>query len=220
MPAFSIARSRFWACSSYAVPSVPDGQALGYIDGIGNPSNIVGSHIGDVVVCEVVMEESPGRLVVEVGLHQIEGVSEDVQRDHVLGVELDHVEGRVLAHIGGQGPCVEVQAYVFISADALRHLDVLVMRVAVKVYAYDVLKPVHETTVSVPPPVYTLICSGNMSDDDGLTSRTLEGQQLCFKPLQLVSWVVPVFQEEPVVYVAGLSVQANDHCVTQLCPVL
>ncbi len=159
------------------------------------------------------MEKTPCRWTVCVCLIKIKRVCLDVQRNHILLIKLYDIKRRVLKWESGQTPCKKVDAYVFSIIHALSHLNIFSMSVAKKSHSNNILEPIHQPSESMSPSMSALFYGRQMSYYDCLSTNSLNWLQFTFKPRQLISRVIPVFQQHQVQSITGLSVYANDVCV-------
>lgn len=129
-------------------------------------ANVVGSQIRKGIVWIEVTKKEPSGLILKICLLKVHRIGVDLDWDHVLCVEFNHVERRVPVLVSGDRSCVEVHTNVFGGVRYSPHnLDIFIVRVAVHRKSDDVLKPVHESSESVPPCVYALLHCCEMSDD-------------------------------------------------------
>jgi hypothetical protein len=97
------------------------------------------------------MELGPGRYPVSTCLDNIIAIGPNVHRDHVLCVKLYHVEGGVFPHKSCYRAGIEVDPNVLTVFHALDYLNIFRMSVSVKTKSHDILIPVHDPPVPVPP---------------------------------------------------------------------
>ena len=121
-----------------------------------------------------VMHQFPSRFVVFVGLSDIQVVCLEIERYHEFFVYFYYSERRINVLEGCHRARNILYTNVLIALDTLHNVEFVVVGVTEEGKSHHVLIPLHQSSESVTPPMYTVVIDWDMSNDDGLTPDSFQ----------------------------------------------
>jgi hypothetical protein len=120
------------------------------------------------------MQHGPGwRASRSVCCHKIKRIRLNIDRNHILGIKCYDVKRWVLVQIRCKRPCIKVNSNIFIVIHTCNYLNIFLVSVSIEVHSNYMLKSIHNSSISMTPPMYTLCYSSIMLNYNSLSTNGL-----------------------------------------------
>ena len=168
-----------WA-TNISVCSVLDGSGCILIDSIGMVQEALWAHVWQVVLIDVVVLEIPLRLIVLVGMLEVESMGFKVRWQHSYRINIDDIETLWLALVCSSRPNDEVHADGLLLSHVTHDLVLLLVDVGVLAKTNHRLISIQDSMVSPSILPVALINIWDVGKQNGLSTYFLELRKFVF----------------------------------------